>query len=169
MALKEISEKISILEQKIKEKKEREREEEIKRRKALLEEKRRFIKERKELSEKIFEWSRKFSQTKEFEKLVKMIGILNSLWIYGSGWGHVGGGNGWGCHSRIYVTGNGNIIYEAYYKWMGRVKRLIFHDDEEMAQNLRKDYLEKLWKFIESGEVYRRIEKEVNEKIKSMF
>ncbi|MFH1440311.1 MAG: hypothetical protein ABIG89_07105 [Candidatus Woesearchaeota archaeon] len=148
--------------QKLRKKEERERKERLKEREEEKEYERKIRelnrKDKKlypkklELARKIFQWKKEFLETEEGNKIMKR--AENHLWVYNGRWGHEHPRfSGYGCWSRIYFNKK-TMEYMRGYK-IGGGTMFTFRKPEEMAEKLFHEYLEKMWKELETGKVFK--------------
>ncbi len=114
-----------------------------------------------EIYKKILVWKNNFVKTKQFKSLFTE--DEDDIIIYWGGWGHKQPSyGGYGCWSRIYLEKSGRLRYWAGYKWMATGPD--FGLDQKTFQKLSYDFLDKLHKNIDSGEVYKTIARELKER-----
>lgn len=144
--------------------------------KEFWENEQKYLDEKLELAEEIFEWCEEFSESKYFRELVEIdskevdVRLSGSergtLWIYSGGWGHKK--EDFRQHySRLSLCSNGKLIYQPVVVGIGgggpAGKKIEFDQALDMAEKLTKDYLEKLHNYIQSGEIYRTFIKNLME------
>lgn len=121
----------------------------------------RLLPEKRGLLKLIFEWKRQFMKTEQFERLFNEINI-DKVVIFGDGWGHSYESFSYGRWSRIYLINKGYLRYKSGYKWFP-MKKFTLNNDEGTAKKLTCDYLRKLYNAIKTGQVYKRIGREIKE------
>jgi hypothetical protein len=112
------------------------------------------------LYERIIKWKNEFKSSKEFKRLFKN---ESDIIILDDGWGHEKPRYEPcdGCWSRIYLDRHGNLKYSAGYKWMPTGPS--FFIDCKSVSKLTHDYVQSLYKHLDSGEVYKTILERVKE------
>ncbi len=132
----------------------------------LIELENQFVPQKRKFCDKILGWRDDFMHTEQFQK-ISNIGFLDNLTIFYGGWGHQQPyRQGFGQWSRLNLGINhnfsGRLTYVAGYKSFSDPKILNLEWDIEKFSPL---YLKAVCEDIDSGEIYRTIASEIDNRV----